>query len=191
MDYQINHKLTWLKLTLAVMITCIWGTVWSESKGYKLAPEDVLIVSVWKEDGLTQEVLVRPDGGMSFPLVGYVQAEGRTPEEVQVEIKEKLKKYIPEPVVTVSVKSVVGNKIFVIGKVARPGVFAVGRHIDVLQALTLAGGLTPFAAQNKIKIIRRENGKLRVFKFRYAEVAAGKQLSQNILLKGGDTVIVN
>lgn len=191
MEYLINRNNIILQTIFCVLFFYICAPVWSDPNTYQLSPEDILLVSVWKEDGLTQEVLVRPDGRISFPLVGHISAQGRSPEQVQEEIKNKLKKYIPEPVVSVSVKSVAGNKIFVIGKVARPGVFAVGRRVDVLQALTLAGGLTPFAATNKIKILRRTDGKQKIFKFRYSEVAAGKRLEQNIILKGGDTVIVN
>jgi len=185
-----KHKLG-VFLCLIIFLAVGANSSFADPAGYKFAPEDIIQISVWKEEGLTLDVLVRPDGRLSFPLVGHLQAEGRTPEQVQEEIKLKLKKYIPEPVVTVSVKSVAGNKIFVIGKVTRPGVFSVGRHIDVLQALTLAGGLTPFASQNKIKIIRREYGKQRVLNFRYSEVALGKNLKQNIILKSGDTVVVN
>jgi len=158
--------------------------------GYLLAPEDILEISVWKEEGLQREVLVRPDGRLSFPLVGHVQAAGRTPEQVQQEIAERLKSFISDPVVTVAVLRVTGNKIYVIGKVAKPGEYVVGRYVDVLQALSLAGGLTPFAAENNINILRREDGKQVIFPFKYSEVADGEELQQNIILKSGDVVIV-
>lgn len=158
--------------------------------GYLLAPEDILEISVWKEEGLQREVLVRPDGRLSFPLVGYVQAAGRTPEQVQQEIAERLTSFISDPVVTVAVLRVTGNKIYVIGKVAKPGEYVVGRYVDVLQALSLAGGLTPFAAENNIKILRREQGEQVLFPFKYSEVADGEGLQQNIILKSGDIVIV-
>lgn len=175
-----------------IFVIIIMNSTFAQAdSGYKLSPEDVLVISVWKEDGLTQDVLIRPDGKLTFPLVGHLQAAGRTAEKIQVEITARLKKYIPKPVVTVSIKAVSGNKIFVIGKVTKPGVYTVGRNIDVMQALTLAGGLTPFAAQNKIKIIRRGGGKQNVFKFRYSDVAGGHNLEQNIILKSGDTVVVN
>ena len=177
-------------ITIFILMMFVAG-VHAQSGIYKLSPEDVLQISVWKEEGLTQQVIVRPDGRLSFPLVGHINAEGRSLEEVQEIVTQKLKKYIPQPVVTVTLKSVAGNKIFVIGKVTRPGAFTVGRHIDVLQALTLAGGLTPFAQKSKIKIIRREGGKQKVFRFHYSDAASGKDLKQNIILKGGDTVVVN
>ncbi len=157
---------------------------------YLIGPEDVLEISVWKEEGLEREVLVRPDGKLSFPLAGDVQAAGRTPEKVQAEITERIKRYIPDPVVTVTVKTIGGNKIYVIGEVRNPGSYVIGRYVDVIQALTLAGGLTPFASENSIKVLRREGTKELVVSFEYAEEKKGRKLEQNIFLKGGDVVVV-
>lgn len=158
--------------------------------GYLIGPEDVLHITVWKEEELDREVVVRPDGKISFPLVGNIQAAGRTTEEVQREITERLKKYIPDPVATVSVKTVSGYKIYVLGKVNNPGEFTIGRYVDVLQALTLAGGLNPYASEGGIKVLRRENGKQIALPFDYGEVEDGENLEQNILLKSGDVVVV-
>jgi polysaccharide export outer membrane protein len=157
---------------------------------YFLSPEDILEISVWKEESLTKQVVVRPDGAFSFPLVGDVQATGKTVAGIREEIKERLKQYIPEPVVSVSLLKVTGYKIYVIGKVNKPGEYVTGRFVDVLQALALAGGVTPFAAENDIKILRRIDGKQYVRPFRYAEVRKGSNLEQNILLRSGDTVVV-
>jgi polysaccharide biosynthesis/export protein len=157
---------------------------------YRIGPEDVLDISVWKEDALKKEVLVRPDGGISFPLVGELQALDKTPLQIQQEITQKLTRYIPNPVVSVSVLKIVSNKIYVVGKVNKPGEFLTGRYLDVLQALSMAGGLTPYAAENKIKILRREGGKEISIPFEYAKVQAGNDLSQNIQLKRGDVVLV-
>ena len=159
-------------------------------QGYQIGPEDVLEISVWKEEGLKKEVLVRPDGGLSFPLIGEVQAVGKTTGQIQKEITDRLEKFIPDPVVSVSLLKVVGNKIYVIGKVARPGEFPAGRYVDVLQALSMAGGLTPFASENNIKVLRKENGKDVVMPFRYSQVQKGENLDQNIMLKSGDVVVV-
>src|SRR5262249_8912220 len=101
-----------------------------------------------------------------------------------------LEKFIADPAVSVSVLKIASNKIFVIGRVNKPGDFVTGRYVDVLQALSLAGGLTPFAAENDIKVLRRENGKDLVFPFRYSEVKKGENLQQNIILKAGDVVVV-
>lgn len=158
--------------------------------GYLLGPEDVVKISVWKDEHLTQEVVVRPDGMISFPLVGDVQAAGRTVEELRAEVAKRLTKYVPNPHVSVLVTKVLSYKIYVLGRVNKPGEFLVGHYTDVLQALSLAGGLTPFAAENDIKVLRRENGEERVFPFRYGDARKGKDLKQNILLERGDVVMV-
>jgi polysaccharide export outer membrane protein len=158
--------------------------------GYLVQPGDTLQVSVWKEQELQGEVLVRPDGGMNFPLAGELVAAGRTVEEIRKELQTRLTKYIPDPVVTVVVRKADGSRIFVVGKVNRPGDFALFRPIDVMQALSLAGGTTPFANVNEIRVLRREGGHQVVFRFRYDDVRRGRDLSQNILLSSGDTVVV-
>jgi polysaccharide export outer membrane protein len=157
---------------------------------YRAGPEDVLEIAVWKEESLKKEVLVRPDGGISFPLVGEIQAAGKTTTELRQEITDKLKKLIRDPVVSVAVLKVSANRIYVIGRVNRPGEYTAGRYIDVLQALTMAGGLTPFASENDIKVVRKEQGKDVVLPFRYADVRNGQHLEQNVMLRNGDVVIV-
>jgi polysaccharide export outer membrane protein len=159
-------------------------------QAYRISAEDVLTISVWKEEGLDQETIVRPDGGISFPLAGDVPAAGRTPKEVEAEIARRLARYIPDAVVTVSVKELKGLRIYVTGKVRSPGQFTVGRYVDVLQALTLAGGLTPYADEDDIKVLRRENGQEVVYKFDYGKFKSGKDLKQNIVLQPDDVVVV-
>lgn len=157
---------------------------------YLLGPEDVLKVSVWKDEHLTQESVVRPDGMITFPLVGEVQAAGRTAEDVRAEIAKRLTKFLPNPNVTVTVLKVLSYRIYVLGRVNKPGEYQVGHHTDVLQALSMAGGLTPYAAENDIKIIRRTGQDEEVFPFRYGDAQKGKDLRQNILLQRGDLVMV-
>lgn len=161
-----------------------------EPEPYRIQPGDVLMVSVWKEEALVAEVLVRPDGGMSFPLVGDVRASGRTTEELRQTVNERLSKFIPDPAVTIAIKQIGGNRVYVLGKVNRPGEFTFSQPIDVMQALSLAGGATSFAALDDIRILRREQGKQTARRFRYSEVERGRELEQNILLKSGDTVVV-
>jgi polysaccharide export outer membrane protein len=162
-----------------------------EPEPYRIQPGDVLMVSVWKEQDLLAEVLVRPDGGMSFPLVGDVRASGRTVDELRTLVDERLSKFIPDPSVTIAIKQIGGNRIYVLGKVSRPGEFAFSQPIDVMQALSLAGGATSFAALDDIQILRRDAaGKQTARRFRYSEVERGRELQQNILLKSGDTVVV-
>ncbi len=157
---------------------------------YRMGPEDVLEISVWREETLQKQALVRPDGGISFPLVGNIQAAGRTAEEIRLEITARLKKFIPDPVVSVAVLKLSGYKIYILGKVNRPGEFVVGRYVDVLQALSMAGGLTPFADEDSIKIVRKVDGNDVVLPFDYAKVRKGRGLQYNIQLRSGDTVVV-
>jgi len=157
---------------------------------YLIGPGDVLSISVWKEEGMQLEVLVRPDGEITFPLAGEIRAGGLTTKALSDELVRKLKKYIPHPSVTVSVTQSVSNKIYVIGKVNRPGEFIATGYMDVLQALTLAGGLTPFADADEIKIIRRTKTGTNMKLFDYDEVVSGEHLEMNIILKAGDTVVV-
>jgi polysaccharide export outer membrane protein len=158
--------------------------------GYRLGAEDVLMISVWKDEQLTREVVVRPDGVFSFPLVGDVQAEDRTVEEIRADLIKRLTKYIPNPNVSVAVMKVLSYKVYVVGRVNKPGEYLIGHYTDVLQALSLAGGLTPFAAENSIKVIRRIKGQQLTFPFRYGDVRKGNDLEQNILLQRGDVVMV-
>jgi len=158
--------------------------------GYQLGPEDVLLISVWKDEHLTREVVVRPDGLISFPLVGDVPAEGRTVEDLRMDLAKRLIKYIPAVNLTVAVIKPLSYKVYVVGRVAKPGEFLVGHYTDVLQALSLAGGLTPFAAENDIKVVRRVMGQQQTFSFRYGDVRKGMDLEQNIILQRGDVVMV-
>ena len=157
---------------------------------YTINPGDLLEVSVWKELDLQRQVLVRPDGAFSFPLSGDILAEGRTVDAIRQELTFRLQEYIPDLVVTVTVAEIHGNKIYVIGQVKTPGVFVVNPRVDVIQALSIAGGMTPFAQQNSIRILRRRNGEQTILNFRYSDIVKGQNLAQNILLEVGDVVLV-
>jgi len=157
---------------------------------YTINPGDLLEISVWKEPDLQRQALVRPDGAFSFPLSGEIFAEGRTIEAIRGELTRRLEQYIPDLVVTVTVAEIRGNKIFVIGQVNTPGEFIVNPRVDVIQALSIAGGMTPFAQLNNIKILRRRNGEQTILNFRYNDIIKGQNLSQNILLEVGDVVLV-
>jgi polysaccharide export outer membrane protein len=157
---------------------------------YRLQAGDVLTVSVWKETDLSSDLLVRPDGGISMPLAGEIAAAGHTADEVRATIEQRLRKFIPDPTVAVIVKQTMGNQIFVIGKVNRPGEYPVARPVDVMQALSLAGGTTPFAAVDDIRILRRAGTGQVTMRFRYRDIEHGRNLQQNIVLQSGDTVVV-
>jgi polysaccharide biosynthesis/export protein len=157
---------------------------------YQVKPGDVLEISVWKEPDLQRTVLVRPDGGFSFPLVGEVDARGKSVAELNKLVSDRLSKYIAEAVVTVTVQEVKGNKIFVIGQVNKPGEFIVNPSVNVMQALSMAGGVTPFAATNDIKILRRTGTAQQALPFPYGDVVRGRSLNQNVELVSGDIVVV-
>jgi len=157
---------------------------------YFVKPGDVLEISVWKEPDLQRTVLIRPDGAFSFPLVGEVDAKGRSVADLNKLVSDRLSKYIADAVVTVSIQEVKGNKIFVIGQVNKPGEFIVNPSVNVMQALSMAGGLTAFAAANDIKILRRTGTAQEAMAFQYADVVRGRSLNQNVELVSGDVVVV-
>lgn len=157
---------------------------------YRLHAGDQVEATVWKEPDLTRTVTVRPDGKFTFPLVGEVVAAGKTVAEIQADINTRLLRFIPEPVVTVSVTGIEGNRIYVIGQVNKPGAFVMNPSISVLQALSLAGGTTPYAALNDIIIVRNNDGRQVSVPFRYSDVSKGRNLDQNVRLESGDVVIV-
>jgi polysaccharide export outer membrane protein len=159
-------------------------------EAYGVNAGDILRISVWKEEDLQRELLVRPDGHFSFPLAGDVAAEGRSVEEIRKELTERLAKYVPNLVVTVETLKIEGNRVFVVGKVNRPGEFVMTADMDVMQALSMAGGTTPFASLDDIKVLRRTSGRQIAIPFHYDAVQSGKKLDQNIILRAGDTVVV-
>ena len=158
---------------------------------YTVKPGDILTISVWKEPDLQGPVLVRPDGAFSFPLAGQMDARGKSVAELQQMVTDKLRKFISDPVVTVSVQEIKGNKVYVIGQVNKPGDFVVNPRVDVMQALSMAGGTTPFAALGDITILRRtDSGSQQALPFRYTDVVRGRNLDQNVMLQAGDVVVV-
>ena len=162
----------------------------AQEVGYTVKPGDTLTISVWKEPELQGPVLVTPDGAFSFPLVGQVDARGKTVTDLQKIVAERLVKFISDPVVTVSVQDVKGNKIYVIGQVNKPGEFIVNPRVDVMQALSMAAGTTPFAALGNIIILRRTGGQQEALRFDYSDLVKGRNLQQNIELRAGDIVVV-
>jgi polysaccharide biosynthesis/export protein len=158
---------------------------------YRLGTGDVLEVTVWKENELSRLAVIRPDGYISFPLVGEVPAAGRTVKEVQQEIAAKIQDYIPDTFVAVMLHQLRATKIYVLGKVAQPGAFVMEGETRVMQALALAGGLTRFADKSHIYILRQEDGgDLVSLGFDYDDVARGRRLHLNIILQPGDTIVV-
>ncbi len=161
-----------------------------EDPAYKIGPQDVLKIDVWKEDQLTRTVPVRPDGKISLPLLNDVQAAGLTPMELASVLSEELKKYINNPQVTVSVSEINSRRVYVSGEVTKAGAYALLPHMTVLQALANSGGFTQFAREKNIYVLRTENGKQTKIPFNYKEAVKGKNPAQNIELLPGDVVVV-
>jgi polysaccharide biosynthesis/export protein len=159
-------------------------------KGYVIGPEDVLSIVLWREKEISSDVIVRPDGMISLPLLRDVQASGYTPEQLAEIIEKAALKFVTDSDTTVIVKQINSRKVFVLGEVAKPGVFPLTTELNVLQLISAVGGLLEFADKGNITIIRNENGQERRYKFNYNEVIDGKKLQQNIMLQPGDTVLV-
>ena len=157
---------------------------------YLINPGDLLIVSVWKEQDLSMETLVRPDGKFSFPLAGDIDAAGHSVEEVRQALIKKIEGFIPDVVATVMIKNQEGNKAFVVGKVNRPGPILMTAETNVMQALSIAGGTAQFAAIKKIKILRGQGKGQTAIPFNYDDVEDGEKLEQNVTLQPGDVVVV-
>ena len=177
-------------LLLFSSIASAQQTAVSDEAGYRVFVGDILEISVWKEPELQKTVLVRPDGKISLPLLGDIDAAGRAVSDIRESIVDEMQKYIPQPVVTVSVTEIRGYKIYVIGQVNNPGMYTVMPTIDIMQALSLAGGTTAFASLNDIIVLRRIGSTRQAIPFRYSDVARGRKLGQNIELVTGDVVVV-
>lgn len=161
-----------------------------QQSSYVIGPGDIMDISVWKEAALTKQVVVLPDGFITFPLIGEIKAEGYTVQRLEQLITEKLTRFVPHPNLSVAVKQVRSLHIYVIGKVNKSGRFELNAKVSVLQALAMAGGLNPFAKKDKIRIFRHENEETVIFSFDYSAVSRGRQLEKNIFLKRGDVVVV-
>lgn len=159
--------------------------------GYTLNPGDQLHISVWREDTLDKEVIVLPDGRITFPLIGSIDVVDVSSIELEKIIEERLSETVPGAEVTVLVLSVTGNRVYVIGKVVSPGEFVMSSRMTVAQVLSLAGGLDRFADGNSIKIQRIENNSVQYFDYNYDDLLSGKNIdSMGFVLKAGDVVIV-
>jgi polysaccharide export outer membrane protein len=174
-----------------MILALAWATgAMAQDPNYTVKPGDTLSISVWKEPDLQKETLVRPDGSFSFPLVGEVDAKGKTVADLNKFVSQKLAKFISDPVVTVSIQEIRGNKVYVIGQVNKPGEFIMNPSVDVMQVLSMAGGTTPFASLGDIVILRRTPTGKQSLPFRYNDVVKGRKMDQNIDLQAGDVVVV-
>ena len=162
----------------------------TDDPNYVIGPEDELIISVWREPDISRTVPVRPDGKISLALLNDVQATGRTPMQLGVDITEKLKNFISEPQVTVIVTKINSQRIFVVGEVPRTGAYTLLPNMTAVDAISSAGGFTPFAKRTKIYILRKENGKMTTIPFNYKEVVRNRRTEQDVVLKPGDRIVV-
>lgn len=162
----------------------------TETEDYIIGPGDVLAISIWKDDALTRRVTVLPDGTITFPLIGRIEAAGKTLPQFRDKIEKEIGYYVPDPVLSISIEQVNSMLVYVIGKVNKPGRFLLNAHTDVLQMLAMSGGLNAFAKRNKIRIFRRNAHQTTVFDFNYEDVSEGIHPEQNIYLKRGDVIVV-
>jgi polysaccharide export outer membrane protein len=158
---------------------------------YRIGAGDVLEIVTWKEEDFSRpQIVVRTDGKISFPLLTDLTAAGRTPQELKLEIEDKLKAYVSHPVVTVTVATPASQRIYILGEVTRAGEYPLQKNLSVLQAFALAGGFTQWASKNEIILLRREGAQERIYKIDYKEIIKGRSVEQNVLLKADDTIIV-
>jgi polysaccharide export outer membrane protein len=157
---------------------------------YIIGSEDVLQIHIWKHPEISATVPVRSDGKISIPLLNDIQASGLTPQKLKIEIAKKMSNYIEEPTVSVIVEAINSLKVSVSGKVNAPGVYKIGRKINIIDAISLAGGLSQFADASKVKIVRTINGQRKMYLINYDAFVNGKNIDQDISIFPGDSVIV-
>lgn len=184
-------KIVKLILAFPIILTLLGSSVEAADDSYTIRPGDVLQITVWKEDSLDKEVLVLPDGTVTFPLIGSFSVQGMTPATAEKVIKKKLEEIIPDASVAVLIKAPLGHSVNVIGQVVKSGEIMMGRNLTVMQALSQAGGLTPYADEDDIIVLRRDkNNKQTSIPFPYDDVVSGNKLDKDITLQSGDVVVV-
>lgn len=166
------------------------GPALSSSEDFVLGAEDVIEILVWKNEALSRQVFVRPDGKISLPIIGDLQAAGLTPTQLRDSIKQRLQEYKETPEVSVIVREVNSYAVFVLGEVVHPGKLQLRSKTTLLQALSLSGGFTQYADTNRILLLRREGGGEERIRVRYTDIINGKNPDGNLLLQRGDTILV-
>src|SRR5262245_6076067 len=157
---------------------------------YIIGPDDVLTVVFWRDKDMSGDVVVRPDGKISLPLLRDIEAAGSTPDQLRARLVEAAKKYLEDPDATVVVKEIKSRNVYITGNVAKPGVFTISNGMNVLQCIALAGGVLEYADTNNIVVIRTDRGQTQYLKFNYKDVIKRKRTEQNLELRPGDTVVV-
>ena len=185
-------------LGLIIVLLCMWTTTICAAEkaaavpggDYVIGPGDILDISVWKDEALTRQVSVLPDGKITFPLIGEVVAGGKTVAQLKADLEKKLARFVPGLELSLLVNQVNSMMVYVIGRVNQPGRFVLNANVNALQALAMAGGLNPFAKRGSIRIFRETPKETMIFYFDYDDVAKGKNLEQNIRLQRGDVIVV-
>lgn len=162
----------------------------ADAEKYVIGPSDVLEISVWKDESLSRKLVIPPDGIISFPLIGDVDTHGLTVPNLREVVTRKIKEYVPDAFVNVMLLEINSLKTYIIGKVNKPGVYPIFLDTNVMQALSMAGGLNPFASEKRIQILRKMDDAAQKINFNYKEVLNGENLEQNIVLKRGDVIVV-
>ena len=178
-------------LIVAFLLQPVFGQLAiAEDFQYQIGAGDVLEISVWKDESLSRVLVVPPDGILSFPLVGDISTSGMTVSRLRKKVTELISVYVPDPTVTVMLKELNSLTAYVIGKVNKPGQFPITMGTTVMQLLSKAEGLNPYAAEDKIHILRTKNFTTVRIPFNYSEVVKGRILDQNIVIQRGDVVVV-
>ncbi|MGD8386821.1 MAG: polysaccharide biosynthesis/export family protein [Desulfobacteraceae bacterium] len=175
---------------LLIFTSPLLANALEEKERYGIGPGDTLEISVWKDESLTRQLIVPPDGMISFPLIGEIDASGKTVTQLHDIVEEQLSEYIPDVTVNVMLIEAISLRAYVIGKVNKPGMFPITQDTTVLQILAMAGGLNAFAAEEDILVLRRRQGGMTKLPFDYEEIRNGENLEQNIVLERGDVVVV-
>ena len=175
---------------LLLLVTVVATNVSAAPITYVLGPGDVIQISVWKDPELSRETVVRPDGKISFPLINDVDAAGMSVDELRQVIQKRIKEYVPGSPVSVVLQRLGSRKVYVVGKVQKPGLYIMDSEMTVMQALALAGGLTPFASESITVLRRGKDGGETMMKFDYGAAGKGRDSGQNIVLQSDDTIIV-
>ena len=177
-------------LMIVMLMTVCASLAQAQVMSYLVGPGDVLEISVWRDETLSRELVVPPDGMLSFPLIGDVLVTGMTVAQVRDVIRNRLVEYVPDASVTVILKTINSLRAYVIGQVKNPGTFAITMETRVMHLLSMAQGLTPFASERDIHILRHTNNTVEKIPFNYRDVVRGSNLEQNILLRSGDVIVV-
>lgn len=173
-----------------LLIGIVCGQAMAQGVHYLIGPGDVVEISVWKDESLSRTVVVPPDGVVSFPLIGDINTASMTVDTLRKKVSKLLAAYVPDATVTVILKELNSLKAYVIGKVKQPGQYSISLDSSVMQVLSMAGGLTPYASENTIHILRRKKNITIKIPFNYSQVLKGNNLEQNIVLQRGDVIVI-